>query len=150
MLEPSGMYQNCQKLAKCRKKTSSIKSMWEVWKRRELWLVGCLKEWWDQFPSILPHACVCVILLTNWWSLCLIRDVVSMLQHLEDPHITAGRILNPYYLRKSLMYSLLMFLKKWVCCQYKVQTGGCICLQWHNIKKLWRSCSHGFTPTVLW
>ena len=105
---------------------------------------GCWGVWnysWICFLlySILP-VCVCVYVrvcnTTNWWSLCLIRDMVSMLQRLEDPHIIPGLMLNPYSLRRSLMYSLLMFLKKWVCCQYKVQTGGCICLQWHNIKKV--------------
>jgi len=79
---------------------------------------------------------VCVCNTTNFWSLCLIRDVVSMLQHLEDPHIMPGLMFTPYCQRKSLMYILLMFLKKSVCCQCKVQTGGCICLLLHNIKKV--------------
>ena len=29
-----------------------------------------------------------------------------------------------------------MYLKKWVCCQYKVQTGGHFYLQLHNITKV--------------
>ena len=49
-----------------------------------------------------------------------------MLQRLEDPHIMPGLMFSPYCLRKSLMYILLMFLKKWVCCQYRDQTGGCV------------------------
>jgi len=59
-----------------------------------------------------------------------------MLQRLEDPHIMPTLMFSPYCLRKSLMYILLMFLKKWVCCQYKVRTGGCSYLQLHNIKKI--------------
>jgi hypothetical protein len=65
-----------------------------------------------------------------------IRDVVSMLQQLEDPHIIPGLMFGPYSRRKSLKQILLMFLKEWVCCQYKVQTGGCIYLQLYNIKNV--------------